>query len=166
LIGKWRVSDAAIAEPYVQVQQIPPPLAFRTDAMGIFAILGLTGVASLVIGTPSSIEQIVPPWASIMWAVSLTAFGGLGFVATLCPRRLRVYGLAVEAMCRTGLALAPLVYSSAIIGVVGIKPRLATVIVFCGISAINAVAAVLIFRWLRKQQRLVVHALRNRGEGE
>lgn len=163
MLGPWRISDVALAQHDRESGTVPPPLAFRTDAMGIFAILAVVGIGSLLVREPASIEALAPQWASMMWAISLTTFGTAGLLATFVPRRWRIWGVAVEAACRIGLTIAPITYGVAIVANIGIERGIATIVAFSGIGLVCAVAAWLEVRWLRRQARLVYRAMQEGG---
>ena len=74
----------------------------------------------------------------MMWALSLTGFGSLGLFATFAPRKHRVWGLALEALCRFGLTLAPMIYAAAIVHNVGWSNAIAVVVTYAGIAFINS----------------------------
>lgn len=132
----------------------PAPLSLRTDAMGIFTVLFAAGLANLN-EPPDSLSRQVDDRAAFTWVFSLIVFGLVGLVGMLLPRRLQIIGLGLEALARTVLGLAAMVYCGAILQGFPLEVIKFSAMIYFGISALMFVGAFQIFRWLRAQRRVI-----------
>lgn len=135
--------------------QVPPPLSLRTDVVGIFSVLMLSGIAQLLAATPDSLQAIVPETLRSIWSWTLLVFGGIGLAATLAPGRWRIMAMGVEAVARLALGLAALAYALAVLEYVGLQTGSLVFLTFLGISVLMMVGAIQLFRWLRRQRTVV-----------
>lgn len=144
--------------PPLPSTQAGPPRAFRSDTVGIFAVLLVVGVGHLVTPGHGSLDDLVPAPVSLLWTVTLVVFGAMGLVACLLPRQWLFLALGMEATARIALGFSTAAYAVAVAfarGVDGIT-RVAT---YSGISLLCFLAAFTILRWLRSQRRAVTIVL-------
>lgn len=137
----------------------PAPLSLRTDAIGIFLVLFVAGVAAIIAPDTNRVNGLLAPFAVYVWEFTLVVGGGLGIFATLVVgHRTPVVGLALEAIARVALASAALVYGAALYEARGLAGGF-SVLVYMGIATLLVVGAFQIGRWLLAQRRALDAAL-------
>lgn len=146
-------------------KNVPPPLSLRSDTIGIFAILGISGLAQFLTGSPASIASLVAPLISLLWASTLMAGGVVGLIGTLVPERWRIIGFALEATARVALGCGAFAYSVALIIALGWERAAFNILVFFGLGFMLLVGALQIVRWLR-WQRLAVDVVMQTQQNE
>lgn len=148
------------------VDRAPPPLSLRTDSIGIFTVLALSGVSQFLTGPTASAAETLPQWALLSWELTLITGGFGGLASTLVPARWRVYGFAGEAIARLALGLGAAAYAAAVLNFRGMSAGF-TSAVFLGISVMMLVGAVQLGLWLHRQRQVVTVVLRfQEGEAE
>ncbi len=136
--------------------RLPPPRSFRTDTIGIFAVLFAAGLAQLINQTPGPVRSVAEEnLVADIWEITLASFGLLGLLATLTPKRWAVIGLGMEFVARIALGLGALAYSLAVGVYRGFSEAEFSVLTYLGISVLMIVGAAQIMKWLREQRKAV-----------
>jgi hypothetical protein len=143
-----------------------PPRGHRSDTVGIFAVLALSGVAQIAAPEQvGSLRDLVSMTTAVVYSATLVVFGILGLISTLLPTRMTIPALGMELAARMALSIATATYATAVLLAIGPTAGAFLVsVVFYGISALCAVAAVVIARWLLRQRRAVTAVLDHRRE--
>lgn len=149
------------------VPRAPAPLSLRTDTVGIFVVLGISGISQLFTGPPDIITATLPPLVTAIWTWTLIVFSILGFVSTLVPGRYRVLGMFGEGVARLALGAGAMAYSLAILNYLGWSGAGFGILVFAGIALVMLVGAAQVARWLHRQRQVVTVVMHYQaGEAE
>lgn len=139
--------------------RVPQALSLRTDAIGIFAVLAIAGLAQLITTQPDSIrDQLTPPLADL-WSATLLIFGVLGLVGTFLSRTRQIVGMGLEMASRIALGAGALTYAVAVYMSIGFPSGRFVVLTYTGIAIMMLAGAYQISRWLRLQRKAVDRAL-------
>lgn len=135
---------------------IGPPRSFRSDTVGIFAVLMVVGLGNLVTPREGSLDDLVSLPVSLLWDLTLVVFGALGLASCLVPQRYTLTALGVEFAARFALGFGSAAYAVAVVEANGLTGasvvRIAT---YSGISVLCLTAAWSILRWLLQRRRQV-----------
>ncbi len=152
-------AGAVLREPSLNYEDLPPR-AFRSDTVGIFAVLFLAGITQLVTTEPGSVRSQVSPVVATIWSLTLAVFGAMGVVSVYLPRRFGFLGVGLHLAARLALGFGALTYAVAVTNTLGVRGSSALVaLTFVGITVLCWRAAFVIYRWLQAQQRAVAAVL-------
>lgn len=143
-----------------------PPRGHRSDTVGIFAVLALSGFAQIAAPEQvGSLRDLVSMTVAVVYSATLVVFGTLGLVSTLLPVRMTIPALGMELAARLALCIATATYATAVLLAIGpTAGAFLVAVVFYGIAALCAVAATVIGRWLLRQRRAVSAVLDHQRE--
>lgn len=142
-----------------------PPRGHRSDTVGIFAVLAISGLADMLVSKPDSVNDLVGNRVAFAWGLTMVVFGLLGLASTLLPKRLLIPALGMELAARIALAFSASTYATAILLDRGLTAGTAlAACVFYGIAMMFAFAAAQIARWLVRQRMAVTAVMENNGE--
>lgn len=147
---------------------IVPPRAFRSDTVGIFAVLALAGLAQVITGSPpATVARTVPDLASTLWSVSLLVFGTVGIVSCFLPTRLALAAVGLHLAARVALAAGSAAYALAIVARTSLLDgSFLVAVTYAGICVLNLTAAHTLRRWSRDRRELVEAVLKAQERGE
>jgi hypothetical protein len=132
--------------------QNTPPSAFRTDTIGIFAILAFAGAVQIVTTEPGSVRALLDPKVAAFWSVTLAVGGAFGLAAVLAPRRWAITAAVVQLGARVALGFGSLTYAVALLVTIGLTRGSSTAaITFGGIALMCFLAAWSIWKWIQAQ---------------
>lgn len=134
---------------------LSPPRGFRTDTIGIFLVLWVSGIGAVLNPRPGPLRNVAETsYIADLWQVNLIVFGAVGLLGCLLPRRMAILGRGLELTARLALGFSALAYAIAIYDFRG--PAAGTsIIVMLGIAMLMLVGAQQIWRWLRQQRKAV-----------